>query len=103
MKSLNRKVGILRCGSVVMFLTVLPACEESLPPRIHPSSIDPEGFLEESFSSESGVVLYTAGDTVSRSTAGTLYLDVRNIHDEVLSGTEDITIDVEYLAVGLSR
>jgi hypothetical protein len=91
----NRSCDAVAWGLVATVL-LLSACEESLPPRIHPSDIDPEGFLEQSFDSESGVVMYTGSDTISQSTAGTLYLDVRNIHDEVLSGTEDITIDVEY-------
>ncbi len=96
MRDFKRTVDALRSGLAVIVLSLLCTCEESLPPRIHPSAIDPEGFLEEAIASESGVVMYTGSDTISRSTAGTIYLDVRNIHDEVLSGPQDITIDVEY-------
>ena len=96
MRDFKRTFDALKFGLAAIVLSLLCTCEESLPPRIHPLDIDPEGFLEQSFSVESGVVMYEVGETVSRSLAGTLYLDIKNLHDEVLSGTEDITIDVDY-------
>jgi len=90
------RIVVVKFGSLFLTLSSLQGCDEFLPPRIHPSGIEPQGFLEQSFDAEGGVVFYERTDTVSRSTAGTTYLVVKNLHDEVLSGSEDITIDVEY-------
>ncbi len=87
---------VVKHGLLVLLLPLMQACDESLPPRIHPLDIDPEEFLSESSSSESGVVRYERGVTVTQSLAGTQFMEIKNLHDEVLSGREDITINVEY-------
>ena len=82
----------------VAFLSLISVlgCEESLPPRIDPRNIDPASVLELSSEAVGGVVRFEPRDSVSRSDAGTVILVVKNIHDEVLSGQEGISIDMKF-------
>jgi hypothetical protein len=71
------------------------SCEESLPPHIHPLSVDPSTVLAIAFEANSGTVFFQEPDTASSSLAGTFYLTVTNLHDEFLSGREQIDALVE--------
>jgi len=83
---------LIAVAATLLFLR----CEESLPPRIDPRTIDAKDFLELSSGATSGTVLFERSDSTSSSNAGNLSLSVKNLHDEVLSGREQISIDVDY-------
>jgi len=80
----------------VLFCVLLSCCDESLPPRIDPRTLDPADYLEISVQPVSGLVFYQFGDTLPQSAAGNVYLTVKNLHDEVMSGPEAISIDIQY-------
>jgi hypothetical protein len=77
---------------VAISLVLLCACEESLPPRIPP---DPGAALEPSFSAFDGGVFFESFRTVSQSVSGSFQIEVKNEHDEFLSGRENIRIEIE--------
>jgi len=80
--------------ATILYLAAL-SCDEALLPRVHPLSIDPEEFLELTFSAPSGLITFYEGiPTVGG--AGIFELSVRNLHDEVLQGQADIQIDIDY-------
>jgi hypothetical protein len=82
---------------VAITLILLCACEESLPPRIPP---DPGEVLESSFSAIDGGVFFERRATVSQSVSGSFQIEVKNKHDEFLSGRENIRIEIEMWRVG---
>jgi len=80
--------------SLVTGLAALSSCEESLPPRIDPSSILPSDFLETTFSFSAGNVVF-AGDTFPAA-GGIFWVTAKNLYDEVLQARSDIQLDIDY-------
>jgi hypothetical protein len=88
------KIEFALSSAAALGLCIL-GCEELLPPRNHPENVDPNDFLEVSFSAVEGTVAYQPNDTVTQSLAGTFFLTVKNLHDEVLSSQEEIRVDID--------
>jgi hypothetical protein len=82
---------------------IFMGCEEMLPPREDPRTLDPSLVLEASISVDGGLVYFEERDSLSRSTAGTAWIEVRNIYSEVLSGHEGIGISARYWLEGSSH
>lgn len=85
---------VKRWLSIVAGLAVFFACEESLPPRIDPSSIHPSDFLETTFSFAEGNVVFVR-DTFPAA-GGVFWITAKNLHDEVLQARSDIQLDIDY-------
>lgn len=81
---------------IVLSIVLLGGCEESLPPRIHPLSVDLADFFELSAAPVPGVVFYQPRDSFPQTSSGSLFLSVKNTHDEVFSGHEGIAVDAKY-------
>jgi len=75
-------------------LSALFACEESLPPRIDPSSLLPSDFLETTFRFAEGNVVFFR-DTFPAA-GGVFWITAKNLHDEVLQARADIQLDIDY-------
>lgn len=85
-----------RCAAITISIVLLSSCEESLPPRNDTRYADPKEVLEVSFDVYEGVVVFLNRDSTANSNGGIVSLAVKNAHDEVLSGTEEISIDITF-------
>lgn len=88
-----RKRTLLMFGVIVAPSLLLVGCEEFLPPRIYP---DPGAALDPTFSTISGIVFFEKNDSLTQTDGGSFLIEVKNLHDEFLSGPKDIQISIDF-------
>ena len=82
---------------VLAAILSLIGCDEALPPRTHPLTLDINDYLRVDMEVLDGPVVYLAApDSGSSAAGGVFVIRVTNIHDEVLQGVADIHVDVTY-------
>jgi hypothetical protein len=90
---ITKEIPVILIG--ILISLHLCGCEELFAPRFDPLDVDPKEFLKHTLNALEGTVVYEEGDTITASIAGTFSLNVKNLHDEVLSAEEGISIDFD--------
>jgi len=84
----DQSEGLRIVVGILLFLVAFTACDESLPPRA-----DPDAVLVTTLYGLEGPVTINAGEQTSL--AGSVFIELRNVHDEVLQDDARIGVTVE--------